>query len=193
MDKKKINLLLGLFTAALGIGLIIYFYLQYSFVKTFETKSDRPLLKEMPAFTVTKLDSNEIIDKQSLYRTAPQLVMVHFWATWCAPCLTEFPQLMAKLEGMKDSKGFTVVLIAINENSQDIHKFLEKKSIKIPPNVIMAIDEKGKSQFDFGTVKIPETYLFNAKGVTVEKFIGPQAWEDRFFADKIQTNLPTSP
>ena len=193
MDKKKINLLLGIFIAVLSVGLIVYFYLQYSFVQTFETKSDRPLLKEMPVFSVTKLDSSEIINRQSLYQSSPKLVMVHFWATWCAPCLTEFPQLMAKLEGMKDTKGFTAVLIAINENSKDIHKFLEKNAIKIPSNVIMAIDEKGKSQFDFGTVKIPETYLFNSKGETVEKFIGPQAWEDSFFADKIQANLPTSP
>ncbi|HAZ14233.1 MAG: hypothetical protein A2X86_10090 [Bdellovibrionales bacterium GWA2_49_15] len=193
IDKKKINLFLGLFTTALAVGLVIYFYIQYSYVKTFETKSARPILKEMPAFSAVKLDSSEIVDRQSLYQNSPRLVMVHFWATWCAPCLTEFPQLMAKLEGMKDTKGFTAVLVAINENAKDIHKFLDKNAIKIPNNVIMAIDEKGKSQFDFGTVKIPETYLFNGKGVTVEKFIGPQAWEDRFFADKIQANLPPSP
>ncbi len=185
--------LLGVLTAALVIGLGVYFYVQYNFVKGFEAKSDKPLLKEMPAFSVTKLDSSDLITKATLFQPTPRLIMVHFWATWCSPCLTEFPQLVKKLESMKDTKGFVAILIAINENPNDIHKFLDKNGIKLPANVLMAIDEKGQSQFDFGTVKIPETYLFNGKGETLEKFIGPQAWEDRFFADKIQANLPPSP
>lgn len=45
------------------------------------------------------------------------LYVVNFWATWCAPCVKELPDFMAVNEQFKDKKGYTMVLVSLDEVS----------------------------------------------------------------------------
>ena len=61
------------------------------------------------------------------------------------------------------------------KTSKKIKKFL-KTIPAISANIILTMDEKGISQNQMGTVKVPETYLFNKQGKHIKKFVGPQNW-----------------
>jgi thiol-disulfide isomerase/thioredoxin len=69
------------------------------------------LPRPVPAFTVQSLDGKEV-PFASLATGKP--VLVDFWATWCAPCISAMPELQ-KLHRQHAAKGFSVVGISIDE------------------------------------------------------------------------------
>lgn len=101
-----------------------------------------------------------------------KIVMLNFWASWCMPCLSEFPDMMKLVENFKGD----VVLIAISKdkNRQDIDKFLNRfPEYKNNPNLYIAQDsDKVISEITFNTFKIPETIIINKKGFMTRKIIG---------------------
>ena len=68
--------------------------------------------------------------------------MVHFWATWCAPCEAELPEF---IDLAKKFEKITFFLIAVNDEEKKIHKFF-KRFGELPPNVRLAHDEEGEGQ-----------------------------------------------
>ncbi|HYG61059.1 MAG TPA: redoxin domain-containing protein, partial [Thermoanaerobaculia bacterium] len=81
------------------------------------------LPRPVPAFTVKTLDGKEV-SFQSLAAGKP--VLVDFWATWCAPCVTAMPELQ-RLHQRHAAKGFSVVGISIDEEHDKAKSFARKK------------------------------------------------------------------
>jgi cytochrome c biogenesis protein CcmG/thiol:disulfide interchange protein DsbE len=71
-----------------------------------------------PEFTVQDADR-----KVALSDLRGQVVVLNFWATWCAPCVEEMPSLVQLQQRFKD-KGITVVGISIDVDGDAYHKFL---------------------------------------------------------------------
>ena len=59
----------------------------------------------------------------------------------------------------------------------------------MPENVKVVHDQEGKSMPIFGTVKVPETYLFDPKGKNLNKFVGPQDWGHPNYLSRIKLLL----
>lgn len=107
------------------------------------------------------------------------VVVIHFWASWCPPCLPElgeFLQAVQKLPQSKDGKKIYWVLISQDESWEKAQKVLDNHSI--PPGTILLLDPNGKSTNDFGTYQFPETYVLNQDHEMAAKWIGPQAWSE---------------
>jgi thiol-disulfide isomerase/thioredoxin len=136
---------------------------------------------EAPAFDYTTLQGKQ--GKLSDHKD--RIIIIHFWATWCAPCLIEFPELMALAEGKKDK---TVVLaIAVEDKKENIERFLTKLDINLPPNVHIVLDkEKAVSAGLYETVKLPETFIVSKDTKLLEKIAGPQDdWNSGRWGKKI--------
>jgi hypothetical protein len=85
-------------------------------------------------------------------------------------------------------QGVRVVLLAVQDSDKKINKFL-KRFGDLPANVVVAHDEKGDSMLTFGTVKVPETYLFAKNGKNLNKYIGPQDWKHKSYKDRMNFYL----
>lgn len=102
------------------------------------------------------------------FNSAPILV-VHFWATWCAPCVDELPELLKFAEKRNDVK---VVLVSLDEEWKTAHKILPAQ---LPSNVVSLLDPAAKLASSWGSYQYPETYLFG-RGEVRAKLVGPQDW-----------------
>lgn len=100
------------------------------------------------------------------------IVVLNFWASWCPPCLEEFPSM---IELQKQLPQIRVIAVSFDTNPQAYDQFLLQNHIT---GIITAIDPTQKTNRSFGTTRPPETYIINRKGIIVSKFIGPQNWTD---------------
>ena len=107
----------------------------------------------------------------SLYDNNGGVVFIHFWATWCAPCLRELPLLIKMAEQQKE--GVRVYAFAVADNKEDIEQFLEKIETPLPNNFIIALDvDKNISAKLFQTIQLPETYILRPNHTVYNKIVG---------------------
>lgn len=126
--------------------------------------------KAMPEFTMQALDGKPVASHAQF---AGKVTILNVWATWCPPCRKEMPDLI-RLSRLLPSNKFTVIGLAADENSADVHAYIEKAAIPFP----IFWDKGGKQVAApvLGTFKYPETYVINRRGVLVEKVIGGFPW-----------------
>jgi cytochrome c biogenesis protein CcmG/thiol:disulfide interchange protein DsbE len=88
------------------------------------------------------------------------------------------PEFLKYAESVK-GKGVKFLLIAVNDEETKIKKFMGRYSI--PQNVAIVMDKENTVMDLFGTLKVPESFLFDNNGKHINKFIGPQEWlQDSF-------------
>lgn len=98
------------------------------------------------------------------------VTLVHFWATWCPPCLDEVPAIQRLAELYADDHNFSLVMVAVNDDPEKVKTFLGDR---FPDNLF---DPDWKIAHRFDTRKLPETHLV-VQGQVVESFIGATNWD----------------
>ena len=78
-----------------------------------------------PDFTVH--DSDRSV---TLSQLKGQVVVLNFWATWCAPCVEEVPSLVEMQQRMK-SKGVTVLAVSVDVDENNYRRFLRDHSVAL--------------------------------------------------------------
>jgi peroxiredoxin len=122
-----------------------------------------------PSFSVTTDDGRTI----SPSNFGGKLLVVHFWATWCPPCVTETPSLN-EFQKQFASAGVVVLGISVDQNAKAYRNFLERMKITFAT----ARDPEAKIASDYGTYQYPETYIINRDGKVLEKVISNADWMD---------------
>ena len=116
---------------------------------------------------ITFLDSKENLIKLSDYKG--NLVMLNFWATWCAPCKEEMPSL----DNLKVNPNLNnLEIFPINVGKDNLKKsniFFEELNIK---NLDIYFDNPITLAKDFALRGIPTTILFNKEGKEFARIIG---------------------
>lgn len=101
-----------------------------------------------------------------------QIVVLNFWATWCAPCKVEMPEFEKAYQENGDN-NFTVLAVNNSESLDKVTTFREQMKLNFP----MVMDEKGEIQRQYGVVSYPSTYILNGEGVIIAKQFGPMTGE----------------
>lgn len=98
-----------------------------------------------------------------------RVVVLNFWASWCAPCVEELPSL----EQMQtELPQVDVIGVSTDEDAAAYQRFLREHSVSIRT----VRDGEQRSNAMYGTFRYPETYVIDKKGIIRRKFIGPQDW-----------------
>lgn len=188
---KKSNNPLPFSAKMMIISMLMAVILGFSIVKKryVDELTDNPglILKEFPDFKASEIGTGKEINKENLLAGESQLVMVHFWGTWCAPCEVELPEYVDFIREF-NNKQLKVLILAVNDEEKKVRKF-QKRLGRLPDNIIMAIDNSDKVLAQFGTAKVPETYLFNKAGKHLYKYVGPQEWKMQGQFDRISFYL----
>jgi len=109
-------------------------------------------------------------DTQSVREYRGQWLLINFWASWCLPCREEMPSL----DNLNDqfSDRLAVVAVNVGEDEETIRGFKEEVSFDFP--VWMDPDQTLTKQF--GTRRLPETWILDPDGQFIGVFQGPRDW-----------------
>lgn len=123
----------------------------------------------IPDVAFTGLDDSRL----NLASLKDKLVMVHFWATWCAPCRKEMPSL-ERLSQKLDPDKFVLVGISVDEDINLVKEFKLKYGIKFAKYIDI---DMSLAQGQFGATAFPETFIIGRDGKLVRHMIGEHEWD----------------
>jgi cytochrome c biogenesis protein CcmG, thiol:disulfide interchange protein DsbE len=95
-----------------------------------------------------------------------QITVVNFWASWCAPCVQEHPQLVA----LKGLPGVRVFGVNVKDDPAAARQFLARYG---NPYSGIGADRVGRGSIEWGVYGTPETFVVDGAGKIVFKFVGP--------------------
>jgi thiol-disulfide isomerase/thioredoxin len=122
---------------------------------------------DAPGFAVERLDGGEI----SLASMRGRIVILDFWATWCAPCRSEFVAL-EKWRENESSSGLldSVVVVAVNTGEERglVERFVKEHEISFT----VALDPDGDLAAKYGVTSLPTLVLIDRKGRVAQTRVG---------------------
>ena len=160
-----------------------FFLVVIYLISTVISFSDEPNIKNLVIHkqnkklkNITFLDvDNKLIN---LNEFTGQLVIINFWATWCAPCKEEMPSL----DNLKNLKTFeNLKILPINVGQEDIQKskiFFDDLKIK---NLELYFDNSIKLAKTFTLRGLPTTVIINKEGDEFARIIGSIDFGDENF------------
>ncbi|HSM58871.1 MAG TPA: TlpA disulfide reductase family protein [Candidatus Sulfomarinibacteraceae bacterium] len=119
------------------------------------------------AFMLEDLQGNQV----RLADYAGQHVVLNFWATWCAPCVFEMPELQATYEQLQP-EGVVVLGLNWDEEPDTVEAFLERE-LDVTITFPILFDEHAETAGRYGVYNLPTTYFVNPQGVITAIHRGP--------------------
>lgn len=126
---------------------------------------------EAPPFVVQDLEGREV----ALSEFRGKLVVLNFWATWCEPCITEWPQVAKLAERLAQNRDVVVLAVSIDEDRDKIAPFLAQMSLG-DTKVQVLWDPSTKLHEQLGSSKIPDTYFIDEGGQVHSVFVNTREW-----------------
>jgi thiol-disulfide isomerase/thioredoxin len=122
-----------------------------------------PVLKQpAPALAIATARGHEF----DLAALRGKVVLIDFWATWCAPCLAEFP-VIEKFYREQHAEGFEVIALSIDK-PRDRQK-MQRLIAKLPFDAALLGDAHRNG---FGVPDaVPVSYVVDAQGIVRDRFI----------------------
>jgi thiol-disulfide isomerase/thioredoxin len=109
--------------------------------------------------------------KAEIARNKGKVVVVNFWATWCAPCVKELPAL-AQLQAKTAGKGAVLLLVSADDPGikNKVALVAGSKGHRVTRQISSDIDIffGGFDPKNKDSIALPRTYIYNRKGVLVK-------------------------
>jgi peroxiredoxin len=136
-----------------------------------------------PAFQLQDLNGNNV----SLEGYRDKVVLVHFWATFCIPCLGEMP-VLESLWQEYGGEGLVVLGVAGDRgNTEIVRDFAEKTGVSFP--VVHDADGRVRNQYEVAA--LPTSYLVGRDGKISGRAVGTRSWDEPGGREVIETLLAT--
>lgn len=119
-----------------------------------------------PPFSLMDINGNLI----RLGDQKGKVVLVHFWATWCASCKEEMPAITA-LWGKYKDRGFEVLAVA-GDSKKAVGRFAREHGLKFP----VLIDQYGSVLRSYSVRALPTSYIIGKTGDIKGIATGPRDW-----------------
>lgn len=117
-----------------------------------------------PPVVLSAFEGKELFDDASL--RDGEVKLVNYWASWCAPCRVEHPNLEALAQ-----QGLTIYGVNYKDQQDNAASFLQE--LGDPYTGGVGRDENGRMALDWGVYGVPETYVIDGSGKIVLRFAGP--------------------
>jgi thiol-disulfide isomerase/thioredoxin len=116
-----------------------------------------------------------------------KVVLVNFWATWCAPCIEEMPA-MQRLRDKLSLAGFEVLAVNYQESQSRIIDFLKKRPLKLT----ILRDHDGSVRTGWGVRVFPTSFVIDTEQRIRYTVIGEVDWSSSKVESQIRELLPRS-
>lgn len=154
----------------IGLGVIIAFGLlrinPFSREDSSSSTSDGSTLsltgEPAPDFELESLGGSTL----SLSDYRGQVVLINFWATWCAPCRLEMPDIEAKYQQLQPE--LQVIAVNFDEPAEDVQAFVDELNLSFD----ILLDPGGEIQRLYRVRGYPSTFFVDAEGKLVIQHIG---------------------
>ncbi|MCC7441992.1 MAG: TlpA family protein disulfide reductase [Bdellovibrionales bacterium] len=114
---------------------------------------------------------------------AGKIVVLHFWATWCAPCVEEIPDLLKFAKRLGDAP-VVILAVSMDDTWEKAHTVL--KPLDLPRNVLSLLDPRSEVPERYGSFQFPESYLIDSRLRVVAKWVGIQKWMDPYYEEEVR-------
>ncbi len=122
-----------------------------------------------PKFTLRNLRGN----LEGLDDHAGKVIVVNFWATWCAPCVKEMPSFETLYRRFR-SQGLTVLAVSLDKDgSSKVQDYVDKFKLSFP----VLLDTEGIAEKLYPSFTIPFTYVIDKQGRVAARIDGAKDWE----------------
>ena len=151
-----------------------------------------PLPTALSAKTETRLKGEQNPSTPfSLSQLKGKWILIHFWATWCAPCITELPSLLSMVKAIQGKLQLVAIsLDSEQKNLQDFQqKFLPQNP---PPHVHLLWDKENKIQKLYGVNKLPVSFLITPEHKLFRRFLGAKEWDGEALKNDLQALVQRS-
>ena len=116
--------------------------------------------------------------KQAVKARKGKVVMVNFWATWCIPCVKEFPDLVRVYKKHR-ARGLDLVTVSFDEvkdTKPKVAPFLTKQKHTSGAYILKSSPDEFAERFDAKWQgEIPRTYIYGRDGRLVKVLVGEQS------------------
>jgi cytochrome c biogenesis protein CcmG, thiol:disulfide interchange protein DsbE len=119
--------------------------------------------KKAPEFTRTDLNHQRL----DLKRYRGKVVLLNFWATWCAPCQLEIPRFVA-WQSKYGPRGLQIIGISMDDDPALARKAYDKLKFNYP----VAMGDEQLGELYGGVLGLPVTYLIDSRGRIQAKYQG---------------------
>lgn len=171
--KISIKALLASFALTL---LITYLFAVWSQNSRPQTAEERlRFLDQLETQGAPELQMTDLAGKTISFKDFQgKVVVLNFWASWCSPCLEEFPSMIK----LFDNFGSEAIILAVSQDSNraDIDAFLKAFKGFNKPGIHIVYDEDKKIGSAFEVDRLPESFVFGPSGKLVKKIVGSINW-----------------
>jgi peroxiredoxin len=132
--------------------------------------------KPAPSIAIKALDGSTV----RIANSKGRILLVDFWATWCAPCKVSFPALDALATSLKD-RGVDVLAVSVDTGRKNLDAFLKAQPIK---TMRILLDPEMTAADAFNVAALPTSFIIDRQGRIrfTHAGYGPEAVE-RFGAE----------
>jgi thiol-disulfide isomerase/thioredoxin len=129
---------------------------------------------------------NEKGEPLTLSTEKHKLTILHFWATWCVPCVVELPEVDKAVKRLGSKKLQVLALSLDGKNSAKVREFYKANDIK---TLSVAMDSDLSAFQSMRSRGLPTTVFINAKGQEIARVEGSLDWDDETTTDFIKDKL----
>jgi cytochrome c biogenesis protein CcmG/thiol:disulfide interchange protein DsbE len=131
-----------------------------------------------PDFEITDINGTHI----SLSKFKGKTIILNFWASWCVPCVKEYPQMINLAKTLNGD--LVIIALSVDANLKDINEFTKRYGTP-PDNFYIAHDPLRKITQDlYGTIQLPESFIIDKDLKMRKKIIGASIeWDGADFTN----------